>query len=181
MNIREQLDRIRQGDRQAFAEIVTHYQRPLFGYLGRMLLDTAQAEEVAQETFLRAWSKLAQFDPDVAAFSTWLFTIAKNLALHELGRASHRNESSTLDDVAEQACERRQPDAELTHKQQQQRLQAALHQLSLAERSALALAYIHEIDLAGVARIEACSVATIKVRLHRAKAKLKQLLEENHG
>ena len=181
MDIRALLDRINSGDRQAFAQVVAHYQRPLFGFLGRMALGAGHAEEIAQETFLRAWSKLADFDPDRAAFSTWLFTIARNLALHELERAAHRRESAVLEDTAEPACERPQPEAELARKQQRQRLQNALHQLPLPDRSALALAYIDEMDLAAVARIEACSVGAIKTRLHRAKAKLKQLLEENDG
>ncbi|MBJ7311691.1 RNA polymerase sigma factor [Rugamonas sp. CCM 8940] len=181
MDIRALLERINNGDRQAFAQVVAHYQRPLFGFLGRMALSSAHAEEIAQETFLRAWRKLADFDPSLAAFSTWLFTIARNLALHELERAAHRRENAVLDDVAEPACERPQPEAQLAGKQQRQRLQAALHRLSLQERSALALAYIEEMDLAVVARIEACSVGALKTRLHRAKEKLKQLLEENDG
>jgi RNA polymerase sigma-70 factor (ECF subfamily) len=143
---------------------VAHYQRPLFGFLGRMALSSAHAEEIAQETFIRAWSKLGDFDTDLAAFSTWLFTIARNLALHELERAAHRHETAVLEDMAEHACSRLQPEAELDGKQQRQRLQHALHQLSLPERSALALAYIEELDLAAVARIEACSVGALKTQ-----------------
>jgi RNA polymerase sigma-70 factor, ECF subfamily len=175
------LQRIHNGDRQAFAQVVAHYQRPLFGFLGRMVCNAAQAEEIAQETFLRAWTRLGDFDAGQGAFSTWLFTIARNLALHELERAAHRHESTVLDDVAEPACDGMQPDAALAHKQQRQRLQAALHRLALPDRSALALAYIDELDLAAVARIEGCSTGAIKTRLHRAKARLRELLEDDHG
>lgn len=181
MDIRPLLERIRNGDRQAFAQVVAYYQGPLFGFLGRLALGSAHAEEIAQETFLRAWSRLDEFDPRRAAFSTWLFTIARNLALHELERAARRHETAVPDEMAEHACGRPTPPAAWADKQHKLRLQAALHQLSLPERSALALAYIEELDLAAVARIEACSVAAIKTRLHRAKARLKQLLEESDG
>lgn len=179
MDIDTLLTRIGNGDRQAFAGLVTHYQRPLFGFLGRMALSQGQAEEIAQETFLRAWSNLGTFRPERAAFSTWLFTIARNLALHELERAAHQRETSPDEDAPEQACARPQPPEALAQARHRQRLHHALRQLTLADRSALALAYIHDLELAAVARIEGCSLAAIKTRLHRAKDKLKQLLEEH--
>lgn len=181
MDIDALLTRIGNGDRQAFAGIVTHYQRPLFGFLGRMALSQGQAEEIAQETFLRAWSNLGTFRPERAAFSTWLFTIARNLALHELERAAHQREAGPDEDAPEQACERPQPPEALAQARHRQRLHQALRQLTLADRSALALAYIHDLELAAVARIEGCSLAAIKTRLHRARDKLKQLLEEHDG
>ncbi|MDC8758371.1 RNA polymerase sigma factor [Janthinobacterium fluminis] len=179
MDITDLLKRISAGDRQAFAGIVAHYQRPLFGFLGRMALGQGQAEEVAQETFLRAWQKLGEYRPERAGFSTWLFTIARNLALHELERAARRNELGGAGDLPEPACERPQPPEALALARQQRRLQGALRRLPLADRGALALAYNHELELAEVARIEGCSVAAIKTRLHRAKEKLRQLLLED--
>jgi len=175
------LQRISDGDRQAFAGIVTHYQRPLFGFLGRMALGQGLAEDIAQETFLRAWKNLADYQPRRAEFSTWLFTIARNLALHELARTGHRREAGSDDDLPEQACQRPQPPEALAGAQQRERLQRALRQLALPDRSALALAYIHDLALSEVARIEGCSLAAIKTRLHRAKEKLRLILEKNDG
>lgn len=171
------LRRIRGGDRSAFAELVEHFQRPLFGYLGRMGLHQGQAEELAQEAFLRAWQQLASYDPRHAAFSTWLFTIARNLALNELTRASSRHEQAVGDQLPELPCEQAQPAQALMAQQQRQRVQQALRQLPHDDRSALALAYFEELDLASIARIEGCSVAAIKVRLHRARQRLRDLLE----
>jgi RNA polymerase sigma-70 factor, ECF subfamily len=181
MDIRALLQRIDAGDRQAYAQIVAHFQRPLFGFLGRMALGQAHAQDIAQETFLRAWTNLRQYNPDVAAFSTWLFTIARNLALHELDRAKRRHESVSDSAPPEAACERAQPHEVFAQKQQGQRLQAALHQLSYPERSALALAYVEDLDLAAVARIEGCSTGAIKTRLHRARERLKAILELSDG
>lgn len=181
MDIQALLQRIREGDKFAFRAVVAQYQRPLFGFLGRMGLSQGHAEEIAQETFIRAWKQLASYQPHKAEFSTWLYTIARNLALHELERASYQREQSAGDALPEQACEQLQPPEVLAQQQEKQRLQAALRKLPLADRSALALAYLQELDMTSIARIEGCSLAAVKTRLHRAKEKLRELLENTDG
>ena len=109
MNITEILRQINAGDSHAFAAVVTHYQRPLFGFMGRMGLSQDLAEEIAQETFLRAWRNLGQYDPRRGQFSTWLYTIAKNLTLNELSHAVHERELSIGGELPEIACDRPQP------------------------------------------------------------------------
>jgi RNA polymerase sigma-70 factor (ECF subfamily) len=161
--------------------VLKRYERPLFGFLGRMGLTQAHAEEVAQESFLQAWRKLGDYDPQRAEFSTWLFTLARNLALNELARTSSRREVMMGEDIPDIACHRPQPLALLIAVEQKQLLQAALRQLPLADRSALALAYLDDLDMAAVAEIEGCSTGAIKTRLHRAKRKLRELLEATHG
>ena len=177
MDINLLLRRIDSGDRSAFAELVEHFQRPLFGYLGRMGLRQGQAEEVAQDTFVRAWQRWAEYDPARAAFSTWLFTIGRNLAINELTRASANREQTLSEDMLEMACEQGQPAQEVMARQLRLRVQQAMRMLPYDDRSALALAYYEELDMASIARIEGCSVGAIKVRLHRAKQRLRQLLE----
>lgn len=181
MEIKPLLQKIAAGDKQAYASVVKHYQRPLFGFLGRMALSQSVAEEVAQETFLRAWKNLGEYKPEIAEFSTWLFTIARNLALNELSRSANQQEVKTGEAIIEAACDSLQPSEELARKQQKQRMQAALWQLPLQDRSALALAYIHDLEMTAIARIEGCTTAAIKTRLHRAKEKLRHLLEEDDG
>lgn len=178
MDINVLLRRMDRGDRSAFAELVDYYQRPLFGYLGRMGLRQGQAEEVAQETFLKAWQRIGDYDQARAAFSTWLFTIARNLALNELVRASTSREQTLGDEMPETSSEQAQPVQEVMARQRREQVQKALHALSYDDRSALALAYYEELDLASIARIEGCSVGAVKVRLHRAKQRLRQLLED---
>ena len=146
-----------------------------------MALGQGQAEEIAQETFLRAWNNLADYRPERAEFSTWLFTIARHLALHELERAARRHELAPGAELPDAACERPQPPDALALAQRRRRLHLALRQLPPADRSALALAYNDELDLAAIARIEGCSLAAIKTRLHRAKEKLRHLLEDCNG
>lgn len=181
MDIQHTLRQIANGNRQAYAELVEHFQRPLFGYLGRMGLPQAQAEEIAQETFLRAWQNLGQYDPKRAEFSTWLFTIARRLALNELERASSRLEETLHSSGGEEGKEVEDTQtpsavARLEQQEQQQRLQQALRRLPLHERSTLALAYIQGLDIKTIARIEACSESAVKTRLHRAREQLRQWL-----
>jgi len=178
VDIKTILRRIENGDRSAFAAVVRHFQHPLFGYLGRLGLAQAVAEEIAQETFIRVWKQLNDYDASRAEFSTWLFTIARNLALHELKRAANKYEVVN-DEASSDAAGGHNPSDALDHVQTRQALLDALRRLPLEDRSALALAYLQEFDLATVARIEGCRPGAIKVRLHRAKQKLRQLLEKD--
>jgi RNA polymerase sigma-70 factor (ECF subfamily) len=172
--------RVAAGDASAFGEIVRHYQRPVFGFLGRMGLTQVQAEDVAQETFLRAWRSLGSFDSGRAGFSTWLFTIARNAALNEHARVHTRRETAVQDtDVEIAVCERPGPVETLEASRRTTWLQAALRRLQPADRTLLALVYTRELQLDAIARIEGCTEAAIKTRLHRARRNLERLLMEN--
>jgi RNA polymerase sigma-70 factor, ECF subfamily len=143
-----------------------------------MGLGRAHAEEIAQEAFLRAWTNLHCFDAERAQFGTWLFTIARNLAYNALQNSTRQYEIQDAE-APEQACQQPGPAQTLERAQQHAQLQSALRQLPLADRSALALVYVHELALADVARIEGDSLAAIKTRLHRAKYRLRELLQPN--
>jgi RNA polymerase sigma-70 factor (ECF subfamily) len=177
MEITDVVERVISGDR-AYAQIVAQYQAPLFRYLGRMGLPQAQAEEIAQETFLRAWIRLGDFDPRRASFSTWLYTIAHRLALNAFGRAATRQEIA-FSAEHDSASEGLQPPEQMLALQRRQRLRAALLELPPRERAAIALAYIEDLPLAAVALIEGCTVGAIKTRLHRARRRLAELLEND--
>ncbi|WP_020395650.1 RNA polymerase sigma factor [Thiolinea disciformis] len=169
--------RVLTGDRAAFAPLVDQYQGSLFAYLGRMGFSQAQAEELAQETFIRVWQHLGDYDPKRAQFSTWLFTIAHRLALNEWDKRHHQYELAMGDDTPEAISSTLSPAEQLSTQQQQQRLQQALTRLNLADRSALALAYVQGLDLKTIAELEGCSESALKVRLHRAKQQLRTYLE----
>lgn len=179
MEIEAIIQRILRGERSAFAELVRRYQNPLFGFLGRMGLSRAVCEEIAQETFVRIWLNLGRYDPAVSRFSTWIFTIAKNLALNELGKAERRPECSEA--LPEIPCEQHGPHEKLVLSRSIVRLQRALLSLSLADRTILALAYIEGMEMTEIAAIEGCSKNAVKVRLHRAKKKLQDLMEKDDG
>lgn len=175
------INRTAAGDHIAFGRIVKAHQGRIFGYLGRMGLDSATAEDIAQETFLRLWRNAGQFDAKLASPATWILTIARNLALTHLARPAHRVEIMDGAEPPDAACDRPQPDEALHAKQQRARLHAALERLAPADRSLLAASYIEDLGLAEIARIEGCATGAAKVRLHRARARLREMLEEDNG
>jgi len=173
----ELIKQILQGDRQAFAGLVKRYQGSVFAFLWRMGLRRTVIEELAQEAFVRAWTNLGDFQPERAAFSTWLFAISRNLALNEISRAGHRLEIAADEDL-DQACVEETPATLLERKRDKARLHVALGELEPAQRCVLALSYLSELSLAEVAAIEGISVGAAKVRLHRARQALRQVLEK---
>ena len=182
MDTQAVITQILRGERQAYALLVKRYQDGVFGFLWRMGLRRAVTEELAQETFVRAWTHLADFEPTRSAFSTWLFAISRNLALNEIARAGHRLEVPADDadddtDGANSADSADTPPEALARQRERDRLHAALRQLAPAQRSVLGLAYLNELSLAEVAAIEGITEGAAKVRLHRARLALRQLLE----
>ena len=176
MDINGIIEQTLQGDRQAYARLIVRYQDGVFAFLWRMGLRRAVIEELAQETFLRAWTHLGDFQPARSAFSTWLFAIGRNLALNEISRAGHRLEVAADDDI-EVAAGADTPPAALERKRSRARLHTALGRLAAAQRSVLALCYLSELSLAEVAVIEGISIGAVKVRLHRARQALRDVLE----
>jgi len=145
-----------------------------------MGLGYGQAQEVAQEALLRAWRHLGQYDPGRGSFSTWLFTIARNLAVDELARIARRPDGVHVDDLAEPPeapWEGPEPQQALELDRRRRALHAALKRLPVADRGVLALAYLSELDIPDIARIEHCTAGAIKSRLHRARNRLAELLE----
>jgi RNA polymerase sigma-70 factor (ECF subfamily) len=168
------------GDHLAFGRIVVTHQHLIFAYLGRMGLDSAMAEDVAQETFLRVWRHAGKYNSRLGSLTTWILTIARNLALTRLSLPGRRAETPVSSETLEIAADAPLPDEQLVTLQRQQQLHAALACLSAADRSLLASSYIEELDLAAIASIEGCSMGAAKVRLHRARQRLRQILEAGH-
>ena len=168
------------GDHLAFGRIVVAHQDRIFAYLGRMGLDGATAEDIAQETFLRVWRHAEKYNPRLGRLTTWIVTIARNLALTRLSLPHRLIETSINAETLEIPSDAPLPDEQSIRLQRQQKLHASLACLSPADRSLLSLSYIEELDLAAIAHIEGCSVGAAKVRLHRARQRLRQILEEDN-
>jgi RNA polymerase sigma-70 factor, ECF subfamily len=175
------------GNKNAFKFLVLRYQRPIFKFLSRFGLNPTLAEEIAQETFLRSFKNLHTYDAHQGAtFSTWLFTIAKNLALNEIAKHHHHMEKTIEDptDLYNIADENPPPSSEATYDQAQ--IHAQVHQaiqaLPLLFRSAVILACLKEHSIEEIAQIENCSPGTVKSRIFRGKQLLKSILpKETEG
>jgi len=166
------------GNKQAFEKLVHRYQRPLLHYLGRMGMGQEEAEDTVQEAFIRAFRNLSRFDPQQAQFSTWLFTIARRLGIN----AQKRRRVTTLRlEDNEAALNTSYTDRYDDSAAIKQRINDALLQLPHKFRSPVALAYLGDLSMLEISRIEGCSAGTVKSRIYRGKQRLKVLLADLIG
>jgi RNA polymerase sigma-70 factor (ECF subfamily) len=167
----------RAGDGLALQQLVDRHLPAVSNYCFQLALNRAAAEDLAQETFLRAIRSLASFR-GAAAFRTWLFTIASNLAKSRL--TSQARERAVGDGDIEQLslAQHDPPDRSLLQGELAEEMEAALHELPLTLRSALVLSVVHEVPPQEIAVMEGCAVNTIYWRIHEARKILKRRLQQ---
>lgn len=165
------VDRVLQGDTAAFAAIVRRWQGPLLNLAWRFCRDRGRAEDMAQEAFLRAFRRLASWRRD-AAFSTWLFALATNVYRSEMRRAAPVTES--FDENALPAPPADNPAGAADRRALVQRTLGALPP---KYRDPLLLYYFHDQDVAATARSLDLPEGTVKARLSRGRALLRDKLE----
>lgn len=161
------IDRILAGDERGYAELVDKYKRYAFTIAFKIVGDRAEAEEVAQDSFIKAFHYLKGFNRD-ARFSTWLYRIVFNTAIsHKRKRKIHFED---VHNVKVEYTERADAGTEL--KDRQVFVSQALSRLNEADQLAIQLFYIKEFSLEEVAEMMGQNVNTIKVRIHRARQRL---------
>jgi RNA polymerase sigma-70 factor (ECF subfamily) len=164
------VDRVLAGDAAAFEGIVRRWQGPLVNMAWRYCRDRARAEELAQEAFVRAWRNVAQWRRE-SSFSTWLFALAANVFRNELKRVPAMN--VPLEDIAEPASPASQS-AALEQKSRNELVRRAVLALPMRYREPVILFYFHEMDVSAAARTMGLPEGTVKARLSRARALLRQ-------
>lgn len=171
----------RRGDRSAFSRLVEAYQRPVFNLTYRMLGSVEEAEDAAQEAFLRAYSRLGQYDPEMK-FSTWLFSIANHYCIDRL-RKRRTTQISIDDNPVLQNLEGDHPRPERHALQQEARLevQTMLDRLAPEYRTPLVLRYWEELSYEEIAESMNVTVATVKSRLFRARQQLAAIYKEQES
>jgi RNA polymerase sigma-70 factor (ECF subfamily) len=176
----ELLQRIRAGATDEFAELVRRHQARVFGILHRYERDAQRVEDLAQETFLKAWRALEQFDGR-APFEHWLSRIAVHAALDHLRREKRRRNEIALPEPGEDALDwLRSPDEknELDSRNAAEILHRALQQLSPADRAVITLQELEGRSVKEIAAALGVSGIAVRVRAVRARAKLKRALEK---
>lgn len=171
------IDLARQGDRNAFAELVRAHQGPVRALLRRLSGgQCALADDLAQETFLRAWRSLPRFRGE-AGFGTWLYRIAYNTYLMHVRSAKGAAEThaANLDESESQDTSSMPSMDEVAHGE----VQRALLILSPAERAAILQCYYLGLSHAEAATVLNCPLGTVKSHLHRALGKLRDHLGES--
>ncbi len=166
------------GDPIAFGALVVKFQGGLFGFMGRMGFSQAQSEELAQETFLRAWKNRSSYVSSKAAVSTWVFTIARNVALNEIAKSTH----AIVDEFDINTLQNKQtgtdPDKQFESHQSIERLQRALRYLSAEDRAVIAAVYTPDMTDRDVAFVLNCSEGALRTRLSRARKRLSNALQQ---
>lgn len=177
--------RVKRGDRAAFAELVEKYKQPLFNFIFRTLRDEAETEDVAQNTFLQVWKSRARYQR-TAKFSTWLFTIARNLCLNEIRRRSRHPAESLEESHAEHDDQplRQYEDKKVflptetaLHGELAEKIEEALAGLPENQRTAILLCRQDELSYEEIAAVLDCSLSATKSLIHRGRETLKEKLK----
>jgi RNA polymerase sigma-70 factor (ECF subfamily) len=171
---RNMIQRAREGDELAFTWLVETYQTALYNLCYRMLGDADQAEEAAQETFLRVYAQLRSFDV-TRSFKTWLFSIAHHYCIDRLRRRRLTWLSIESEQMDEHPALRSPaPTPEQVALQHETRLwlQSALNQLAPEYRSVVLMRYWYDLSYEEIAEATSTSVSAVKSRLHRARETL---------
>lgn len=172
---REDVERVLAGDTDAFEGIVHRWQGPLINLAWRFCRDQRQAEEMAQDAFLKAFRFLGRWRGD-AAFSTWLWAVATNVYRSKMRR--RRLETVVLDDAPEPR-DPRDPEEEAARSENGRAIRRLVASLPPKYRDALTLYYFMDMDLAAAARSLKVPQGTLKARLHRGRARLEKKLRDD--
>jgi len=174
---KEIVRRVLEGDTNAFALLVDAYRNPIFQLAFRMTGSLADADDLAQEAFVRAFRNLHRYDPE-RSFFTWLYTVALNGIRNHLKKRKREERGSGPSVDLQPEHEGVAPDVEerLDQAREAQRLERALARLPAEQREALVLRYYMGLSLEETAAVTDVSLSAAKMRIYRGLDRLKQIL-----
>lgn len=176
----EVISRVLQGEQNAYAELVTRYQGYVFTLVMRMIKSREDAEEVAQDIFVKAYRSLADFRGE-SKFSTWLYTIVNTTCITFLRKKKlevHSLDNEKVFDVADSKDSGFSANM-IEQKSRVRTVNEAIAMLNPDDAEIITLFYKAEQNLEEIARILAIESNTAKVRLHRARGRLKEKMEKH--
>lgn len=169
--------RAQAGDQDALTGLLRRYRDPIFAFVHRLLGGHANAEDVAQETFVRAFRNLHRFQfRREARFSTWLFQLARHAALDEARRLRRRPEISREELATEPVSSQAHAAEQLAHRELGDAIARAVATLPEDQRAALLLTEFHGHTAEEVARALKCSRRGAESRLFRARQAVREIL-----
>ncbi|MCU0356858.1 MAG: sigma-70 family RNA polymerase sigma factor [Cyclobacteriaceae bacterium] len=166
------IDGIVAGNQQGYAELVNRYKNYAFTLANKILGNRAEAEEAAQDAFIKAYHHLGAFKRD-SRFSTWLYRIVFNTAISYKRKQKGHHQS-----IESAIIEYQAEDTGMLERQDKKKyLDKAINQLSEADKIAITLFYLQEFSLEEIAGITGMPANTVKVRIHRARIRLAEELK----
>jgi RNA polymerase sigma-70 factor (ECF subfamily) len=177
------VERVQRGDKAAFDLLVSKYQRKIFRLLSRLIRDSAEIEDVAQEAFVKAYRALPNFRGE-SAFYTWLYRIAINTAKNYLVSQGRRAPTTTENEIedaetfddGEQLRDLNTPDSMLLTKQVAEAVNRAIDQLPEDLRTAIVLRELEGLSYEEIAESMNCPIGTVRSRIFRAREAIAQEL-----
>jgi RNA polymerase sigma-70 factor (ECF subfamily) len=167
-----------QGDRTAFGQLVRAYERPVYNLTYRMLGNAAEAEDAAQETFLRAYAKLATYQPG-RKFVNWLLSIASHHCIDRLRRKGRAPQLSLDGPLPPEwlTSDAPRPDQAVDRRQRREQVRQSIDVLPPDYRAAIVLRYWYNLSYREIAGVMDTTESAIKSRLHRARRMLARELQ----
>lgn len=178
MNESELIAQARAGDEAAFTVLVESYQSSIYNLCYRMLGDAAEAEDAAQEAFLRAYSRLSSYDP-TRPFKTWLFSIASHHSIDRLRKRRLIWLSIEDEPLAPHPALREQtpgPEEMSMRREQTEVIQKYLAKLAPDDRQVIVMRYWHDMSYEEIAETTRATVSSVKSRLHRARGHVAEMI-----
>ena len=181
------MEKVRGGDMDAFRELVEAHQHRVIGTVTRMLGDPNEAEDLSQQIFVRVWKSAPRWEP-TAKFTTWLYTILRNLVFNECRRRS-RHKTTSLDAATDDADHPQQfadgnvksPDTTLLDSEMQDAIERAIQELPEAQRMAVIMRRYQDVSYEEIGEVLELTVPAVKSLLFRARTELREKLRTYLG
>jgi RNA polymerase sigma-70 factor (ECF subfamily) len=173
------------GDENAFSQLYERYRRPVYSTVFRIMQNIDEAQDATQEIFVKLYRSLRSWDPEKAKFSTWLYRLAANHAI-DCWRNRRRRSESQLEEAPERLFSEsplryaiRSPYREVETREQVQEIRRCVDTLPDLQKKVFILRYFQELKLEEIARVEDCSLGTVKTSLFRATHAVRRALRES--
>jgi len=181
------MEKVRAGDMDAFRELVELHQQRVIGTVARMIGDPNDAEDLSQQIFVRVWKSAPRWEP-TAKFTTWLYTILRNLVFNECRRRA-RHKTTSLDAATDDEDHPQQfadgnvkpPDTTILDAEMQDAIERAIQELPEAQRMAVIMRRYQDVSYEEIGEVLDLTVPAVKSLLFRARTDLREKLRKYLG